>query len=187
MAICSLAEANHQKSYHDGLICYAYSFFAATTQSSQTNIPFWLQILSIALAPLLGFAGVAIGIGLNGRNSRSAYVKEQRRKVYVDYLEVMSRITAFVSFEHPVKSGLEGVEESEAFADKAAVLVEQLERAYMCLSVIGSPEACEAAVEAFTYLDLASGLAKAMLRGKPVGAGWSMLHGLALFRLKLLS
>ena len=60
---------------------------AVATQGSQMNVPFWLQILSIALAPLLGFAGVAIGVAFSERNRRDAYVKEERRKVYVDYLE----------------------------------------------------------------------------------------------------
>jgi hypothetical protein len=138
-------------------------------------VPFWLQILSIALAPLLGFAGVAIGVAFSERNRRDAYVKEERRKVYVDYLEATSQLTAFVTFERPKKGNPEGIEKNEAFADKAAVFMEQLQRTYMSLSVIGSPEACEAAVQAFTYLELATRLALATMRGKSLDEGWSKL------------
>ena len=53
--------------------------------------------------------------------------------------------------------------------------MEQLQRAYMRLSVIGSLEACEAAVQAFTYLELASRLALATMRGKSLDEGWSRL------------
>jgi hypothetical protein len=50
---------------------------AAAEQTTQPQVPFWLQVLSIALAPIFGFAGVAIGTFLSERNNRIAYIKDE--------------------------------------------------------------------------------------------------------------
>jgi len=64
------------------------------------QVPFWLQILSVALSPALGFIGVAIGVWLTEQNRKDAYVKDERRKVYQDHLEIVSQITTFYSTDY---------------------------------------------------------------------------------------
>lgn len=46
----------------------------------------WLQIVSIALAPGLGFVGVAIGAGWKNRSDQRLALRNHRRDVYIEYL-----------------------------------------------------------------------------------------------------
>lgn len=59
------------------------------------QIPFWVQMLSISLAPIFGFAGVAIGAFISDRNQRRAYIRRTRQKVYQEYLEVLNQLLAY--------------------------------------------------------------------------------------------
>ena len=119
---------------------------AATPQ-----IPFWLQVLTVALAPILGFIGVAAGASFTEQNRRDAYVKDERRKVYQDYLEIVSQITIFYSTEylfamnHAKERGLKDT------ADKASLLSERLLSSYLHVRLIGSPTAIDAASHAFAF------------------------------------
>lgn len=71
-----------------------------TASSATTSqVPFWLQILSIAAAPIVGFIGVAIGAAIAERNRRAAYLIDEKKKAYLDFMDMLAKITAFWSSE----------------------------------------------------------------------------------------
>lgn len=62
---------------------------------SQPSIPFWLQVLAIGLAPLLGFLGVAIGASLQARYNRALALRAHRQEVYCRFLEAATQLFTY--------------------------------------------------------------------------------------------
>lgn len=145
----------------------------AAAQAATPQIPFWLQILTISLSPVLGFIGVAVGVLLNGRSRRNAYVKDERRKVYRDYLEILSQITIFYgtdylfAMRHAKNKGLAG-----AAAEKASLLSERLQTSYLHVRLIGSPDAIDAASQGFELMASAGMVTALTLEGEYNRSDW---------------
>jgi hypothetical protein len=147
----------------------------AVSTSGQT-LPFWLQVTSIALAPLLGFTGVAIGVSLAERNRRNAYVTDERLKAYQDYLEASSQITNLFSPRFgSMIMGNHSIDDIEAFVQELMTLTEKTERAYMHLRLIGSPVANAMAHRIFAYVQSGGLLAKDAIHGQYSAESWSKL------------
>jgi hypothetical protein len=112
-------------------------------------VPFWLQIASIAAAPILGFVGVAIGVFVTEHNRRAAYVIEERKKVYLDFISMLANINAFWSNEAI------GVMRGDVPADKISgfskPMVEALQRSLLQIRLIGSERVFAVAQGALVY------------------------------------
>jgi hypothetical protein len=141
--------------------------------SSQSSVPFWLQILSIALAPVFGFAGVAIGVFLSERNRHSAYIKDERLKAYRHFLETSSQVTAFFTprFSSAV-TGTRDPDKIRALVQELMTLIEKTQHAYTNLRLIGSPMAVRMAHNIFKYLHIGGNLAQEAIRGKFDQESW---------------
>src|SRR5580704_7619358 len=137
---------------------------AASQTRTAAQIPFWLQVVSISLAPLLGFSGVAIGVFLNERIRSRAYVNDERRKVYLEFLEMLAQITSFygTTFATAVRSRKDHY--VEQVLGKPAGSLERLQQTYSSIRLIGSQAAVAAAGEAFVYLGLANTRGAAMIK-----------------------
>lgn len=128
------------------------SHAAASTATSQ--IPFWLQILSIAAAPVIGFVGVAIGAVIAERNRRGAYLADEKKKVYLEFMSTLAEITTFWSNEFTVvmrkQSG------ANRMQGRSKAMVESLYRTYMQIRLLGSQDVVDAAGKSIQYTMLAS-------------------------------
>lgn len=63
------------------------------------QIPFWLQIASTIAAPILGFTGVAVGVLLNEKNRRAAYLTEEKKKAYIEFTGTLAATMRFWSLD----------------------------------------------------------------------------------------
>jgi hypothetical protein len=52
------------------------------------HVPFWLQVASIALAPILAVVGVAVGAHLNRQREHDKWLREERLRAYTDLLAI---------------------------------------------------------------------------------------------------
>ncbi|MFC6090561.1 hypothetical protein [Saccharothrix lopnurensis] len=55
------------------------------------SVPFWLQVVAIALAPFMGFLGVAVGAFLKDRSDRVVALHKERRELYSEYLNALAK------------------------------------------------------------------------------------------------
>jgi hypothetical protein len=60
--------------------------------AAEQSVPFWLQIATVVLAPLLGFVGVAIGVVLKDSSDRRLALRQARQSVYVIFLRSLMQI-----------------------------------------------------------------------------------------------
>jgi hypothetical protein len=124
----------------------------AGTTNTPSSIPFWLQIASIAAAPVLGFAGIAIGIMLSERNRRTAYFIEEKKKAYLDFINTLTVIHSFWTDE--MTTILQKPDDQTA--DKIGIYskshIERLERTYAQILLFGSESVVEVGGRCFTYL-----------------------------------
>jgi hypothetical protein len=136
----------------------------ASQAQTATQVPFWLQVVSISLAPLLGFSGVAIGAFLNERIRSRAYVNDERRKVYLEFLEMLAQVTSFygTTFATAVRSRKDHY--AEQVLGKPSGSLERLQQTYSSIRLIGSRAAVAAAGEAFVYLGLANTRGAVMIK-----------------------
>lgn len=124
---------------------------AATVAQVASQVPFWLQVFTVALSPVLGFVGVGVGAFIAELNRRDAYVKDERRKVYRDYLEIVSQITNYYSTEYLFAMSHAKEGDLRGTADKVSSLQERLLSSYLHVRLIGSPAAINAASHAFAF------------------------------------
>jgi hypothetical protein len=121
-------------------------------------VPFWLQVLSIAAAPVIGFIGVAIGATIAERNRRSAYLVDEKKKVYLEFMEMLAKITTFWSNEFTVALRKEpGWQELQG---RSKPMIESLYRTYLQIRLVGSSSVVDAAGKSvqFTFLASMTGL-----------------------------
>src|SRR6266496_4684782 len=59
-------------------------------QNASPAVPFWLQITTIALSPLVGFLGVTVGIFLKDRTDRKHFIYQERRRLYSEFLSAIN-------------------------------------------------------------------------------------------------
>jgi hypothetical protein len=135
----------------------------SAVSASSEMVPFWLQILAIVVAPILGFAGLAIGALLNEGNRRRAYVTDARREAYQAFSDALSEITVYYGAEHraimrnPTSTTL-----STAY-ERVCIMTERIQRAYFRMRLIGSSEVVQQAAAAYEYAARASSLTASVL------------------------
>jgi hypothetical protein len=125
---------------------------SVAVQNVSPSIPFWLQVLSVAVAPVIGFLGVAAGVGLNERNRRTAYFVEEKKRAYLEFINTLANVGNFWSTEVPRR--LRSPKNSEV-KEMMRVVRSQLEtitRTYCEVSLFGSPKVLEIARLSFMYV-----------------------------------
>jgi hypothetical protein len=120
------------------------------------QIPFWLQIVSIAVAPILGFLGVAIGVFLTERNRRAAYILEEKKHAYLEFINMLSNVNSFWSNKFPSAARTATSGGTDDILGFSKAHVEELHRTFLQIRLFGSGPVVESAMEAFHYLALAS-------------------------------
>jgi hypothetical protein len=129
---------------------------SAGPASATPQIPFWLQIVSIAVAPILGFLGVAIGVLLTERNRRAAYILEEKKRAYLEFINMLSNVNSFWSNEFPAAARAAASGRMSDILGFSKAHVEELHRTFLQIRLFGSEPVVEAAMQAFHYLALAS-------------------------------
>lgn len=59
---------------------------------ASNQVPFWLQVTSIALAPILGFLGVSVGVMMKDRSDRRNALRSDRLGAYMELLAVAAEL-----------------------------------------------------------------------------------------------
>jgi hypothetical protein len=159
-----------------------HALIAQASHAPPAALPFWLQVLSISLAPILGFTGVAIGALLTERHQRIAYIGDERRKVYLEYLELLARITAFYSTEFKTALEAGDMRRMAELNPIRRTFLEDVQRIYLQIRLIGSPGVVNTAREVFVYFGLANGISAKAISGDATSEDWGRLikFGLAL-------
>jgi hypothetical protein len=105
------------------------------------SIPFWLQVVSIVLAPMLGFGGVAIGALLKDRSDRKQFLISERRAAYSEFSTAAEYYIRLIGMRGPRAL-------SQPLSDAAGVLHRDIEvqsnellSAFQRVEFIGSPSA----------------------------------------------
>ena len=153
---------------------------AAGAGNTVSSIPFWLQIVSIAAAPILGFVGVAVGVALNERNRRRAYFIEEKKKAYLEFINTLAAIHAFWANE--MSSTLRN--SNSRTADEATIFsksqVEALNRTFSQILLFGSQSAIETGQKCFSYILTTSLTAMVMLTRGLDQRRWDKIAGEAI-------
>ncbi|WP_435120873.1 hypothetical protein [Amycolatopsis thermoflava] len=113
--------------------------------AQQPGIPFWLQITTITLAPILGFAGVAVGVLLKDRSDHKASLRAERRAAYTGFLRALNALHRcfVVKGGAAFKSGLE--KSISAYEEEMYRLRLELDGARYDVALVGSSEVVAAA------------------------------------------
>ncbi|WP_370934119.1 hypothetical protein [Amycolatopsis sp. cg13] len=123
--------------------------------SQQAAIPFWLQLLSVALAPVMGFIGVTIGAATQSRNARYLAIRDHRREVYTNFIELLDSIDW--TFSGPAEIAFEDGNRDEIlricslidnYADQVSPMLVQIE-------FVGSKATVAASREFLKFFSLA--------------------------------
>ena len=119
--------------------------------SAGSQLPFWLVVFSITAVPILGFIGVGVGAFLAERNRRSAYLAEEKKRVYIEFIGMLANINAFWSNEFPFYL------RNAKSADVAKILgfskpqIEAMHRVFMQIRLLGSQAVNDAGAAAFAF------------------------------------
>lgn len=142
----------------------AYMVRSVLVQAAQeAAVPFWVQVVSIAVAPILGFVGVAVGVLLKDRSDHKASLRAERRTAYISFLRALSALhQCFVvkgklAFNGSDEGSLESYME-EMYELKLALIGAQHE-----VTLVGSVAAAKAAEKVSTVqidMDIAESTAR---------------------------
>lgn len=130
-------------------------------------MPFWLQVLSICPAPILGFAGVAIGAHLKDRSDRKAALSKERQEVYASYLKALAEYNHDFGTSGATAFRTGNARKVQAFMKDAAETRVKLLSLLVHIELIGSPDVVRAANDYLRHLMEDSFTQMAALRG-----GW---------------
>ena len=130
-----------------------------------TALPFWVQVLAIALAPGLAFIGVAFGAYWQSRAVRSGALREQRRVVYESFLEVSERVhtTFAVQIGYALQHG-KHADVTKYVRDLNRVHYPDLLSHVMKVDLIGTGATARAATDVLEFLATAQATVARVLR-----------------------
>lgn len=119
--------------------------------TDQAAVPFWLQVAAVALAPALGFFGVAIGSISQARNSRKLALRSHRQDVYMSFLEAAERYHSLFSIKlFSVFKVDHKVQREENFA-QVIPHRDALSKAYLQVTLVASKRTIVAAKRVSLY------------------------------------
>ncbi|GAA1910647.1 hypothetical protein GCM10009737_10110 [Nocardioides lentus] len=72
-------------------------FSSLATDAAQ--VPTWLQILTLTLAPVLGFVGVGVGALLQSRSNKRAKLRDDRRATYLTFAKTVHEFYQWFGLE----------------------------------------------------------------------------------------
>jgi hypothetical protein len=74
-------------------------FVTAALPAAPAAVPFWLQVMAVTAAPILGFAGVAVGAMLKERSDMRIAERQELREVYRNFVRTMTEVEMLVSID----------------------------------------------------------------------------------------
>lgn len=110
-------------------------------------MPFWLQIASVALAPVLGLAGVLAGAALTSSGEHQRWVREERLRVYSDFV---SACTTYLQAAQQVDWGIaaRSADDQAQGREQAIAGIKSVEARREAVLLIGSGPVRDAARQA---------------------------------------
>lgn len=116
-----------------------------------SDVPFWLEVLAIALAPALGFVGVALGAFWQTRTTKYLALRAHRERVYSNLIEATEDLKSHFSLVGPTvvrsRDSDDLYEHAGQFKAKTAAVVTLVRQ----IDVVGSPAAIDAAVNLIAF------------------------------------
>jgi hypothetical protein len=108
------------------------------------GVPFWLQVASVVLAPVLGLAGVGAGAALTSKGEHRRWVREERLRVYADFV---SACTGYLQAAQQVDWGIVSGSsaDQEQGRDQAIAGIKNVEARREAVLLIGSAQVRDAA------------------------------------------
>src|SRR5215211_4440921 len=109
------------------------------------DVPFWLQLAAVVLAPLLGLAGVLYGAWWSARAEERRWLRQERRLTYGAYLRAVNELSRdFALHVTRAAAARDRARFNDALTAFNAAFIEW-ERAQGALTIIASPKVNEAA------------------------------------------
>lgn len=126
--------------------------------ANTTQLPFWLQLVSILLAPVSGLAGVVLGIVVKGRADGRGALRNERRDLYVSFLTSVSLAAEYLQVSRALifQRGMGPAELAETRR-----LVSEVVTSRELVDLLGSPKVVSAADECFGHVLRAAKFASA--------------------------
>jgi hypothetical protein len=121
-------------------------------QAAASGVPLWLQITTIALAPIIGFAGVAIGAHLKTRSDRAGYLRDERRKLYVAFIHAFGSFLSMSNTETVRALQTQDPKRLAELPSSARASMIELEKLRQEVMLIGSPPVVKASGDAMIYV-----------------------------------
>lgn len=130
--------------------------------AAATQIPFWLQLTTVIVAPLVGFVGVAVGSFLTSRHNNRSWIRDRRLEAYQALLECANELSLFAGTIAPRALRSQDPDQLYPLAQDIGQKISALIDATQRIKLIGSKATNEAASEvlaAATSLPIVLGLA----------------------------
>ncbi|MET8039872.1 hypothetical protein ABZU25_03275 [Micromonospora sp. NPDC005215] len=140
------------------------------------DVPFWIQVTAIALAPILGFAGVAIGAILKDRSDALNALRDRRHKAYTAYLKHVSDASSAFATESATKlrSG-DAAKIREVFVDLQKA-TNALPALYAEIDLLGSYQTQAAVADGFRLVEMQTDVVIQALSGEVDATVISKVH-----------
>lgn len=129
-----------------------------------TQIPFWLQVTSITIAPALALMGVFVGAGAKSRFDKAAELRKDRRGTYTQFLTKADKLSSFITINGPTivemfapasdleNAGPDRIRRARDNYQRIADELMEVSNARLEVDLIGSPDVASAAGPAFVTL-----------------------------------
>jgi hypothetical protein len=135
-----------------------------------SSVPFWLQLLSILLAPLLGLIGVTYGSVLARSAEHRRWVREEKLKAYAEFV---TQCTSYVLAFRQLTYGMEARSQNEMVKgrDGAIAAIERIEAQRQAVLLLGSQHVEQACGEATASIAHAQTCLTKIIEGGSAHAG----------------
>jgi hypothetical protein len=143
--------------------------------SASPMVPFWIQIAAVALAPILGFAGVAAGALMKDRSDRLSNLRKDRLEIYRKLVNAYSAWESYFAVEGRTKCVEGNPEQIHYFMEKMIALVAEIDSLATEVALIASPKVAVLSQEIFGIDIKAIDLAVDAQDKKFNAAHWEML------------
>jgi hypothetical protein len=117
------------------------SAVTAAPTPAPPSVPFWLQVATVALAPILGFMGVAVGVLMKERSDRRMGLRQDRLEVYRGFLRALAELEKLVAVDGSAAYGSRDEEEKLQYLKALNASYASINALYTEIDLVGSPKA----------------------------------------------
>jgi hypothetical protein len=115
------------------------------------QVPHWLQIVTIALAPCVGFLGVAVGAGWKNRSDQRLALRSHRQQVYTEFSRLAEKVKAHLGLRTPTVLRASKPDELLRHAQEAKDLFQELSAIVHQVNLVGSRNTAAAVAKFMAY------------------------------------